>query len=262
MTNWFKRNASTILTCLGALGLVGTVVLAVRDTPKAMRALTDAKVEKGSTELTRLEAVRAAAPVYLPAAAVGTGTLVCIFAANMLSRKQQATLIGAYAALDQAFRNYREKAVLFGGPQLDRAITDAVTDEEQDMEDNRPPWNEKQTFYLEGYPGFFEKTMEEVRTAEYILNRNFVLKGSATFNEFLRFLGLDDLGGKGDIIGWEGYIGEAFYGYQWIDFDHVYRVMDDGLAVCEIRMPFPPHGFDDEDPEWDMVQAVSVCGVE
>ncbi len=260
MTDWFKRNTSTILTCLGAMGLVGTVVLAVRGTPKAMRALTDAKVEKGSTELNKLEAVKAAAPAYLPAVAAGTGTLVCIFAANVLSRKQQATLISAYAALDQAFQNYREKAVLFGGPQLDRAITDAIEDEREDKAEERPPWDEVQTFYLEGYPKFFEATMEQVRCAEYVLNRNFVLRGDATFNEFLRFLGLDDIGEDGEKIGWERYIGEAFYGYSWVDFDHIYRVTDDGMSICEIHMPFAPHGFDEED--WSCEENVPICGVE
>lgn len=262
MTNWLKRNASTILTCASAVGMVGTVALAVRATPKAMRALTDAKVEKGSTELTKLEAMKAAAPAYLPTVAAGTGTLVCIFAANVLSRRQQASLISAYAALEQAFANYRDKVTLFGGKELDKAVQDAVEAEQKDKDEDRPPWDEVQAFYLHGYPKFFDRTMEQVRTAEYILNRNFILKGSVTFNEFLRFLELDDLGDAGENIGWESYIGEAFYGYQWIDFNHIYRVTDEGITVCEIEMPFMPHGFDDDDPEWDQVRAVSTCGVD
>lgn len=260
MTDWLKKNASTILTCVSAVGMVGTVVLAVRATPKAMRACTDAQVEKGRTQLTKLEVAKAAAPAYLPTIAAGTGTLICLFGANMLSRRQQASLISAYAALDQAFADYRAKVVAFGGKELDKAAQDAVEAEQKDKDEDRPPWDEVQTFYLQGYPKFFDRTMEQVRTAEYVLNRNFVLRGSATFNEFLRFLGVDDLGEEGERIGWESYIGEAFYGYQWIDFDHVYRVMDDGMAICEIRMPFLPHGFDEE--EWNAEDAVQTCGVE
>lgn len=260
MKNWLKRNASTILTYAGAVGMIGTIVLAVKATPKAMRACTDAQMEKGTTQLTKLEVAKAAAPVYLPTALAGTGTLICFLGANVLSRRQQASLISAYAALEQAFADYRDKVISFGGKELDRAVTDAVQAEQQDKEDDRPPWDEVQTFYLQGYPKFFEKTMEEVRLAEYVLNRNFVLRGSATFNEFLHFLGLDDLGEDGEKIGWESYIGEAFYGYSWIDFDHVYRITDDGMAICEIRMPFLPHGFDET--EWDMEDAVQTCGVE
>lgn len=260
MTDWIKKNASTILTCVSAVGVVGTVVLAVRATPKAMRACTDAQVEKGSTQLTKLEVAKAAAPAYLPTIAAGTGTLICLFGANVLSRKQQATLISAYAALEQAFADYRAKVISFGGKELDRAAQDAVKAEQKDKDDERPPWDEVQTFYLQGYPHFFEKTMKEVRCAEYVLNRNFVLRGEATFNEFLRFLGLDDLGEKGELIGWEGYIGEVFYGYRWIDFDHIYRTLDDGMAICEINMPFMPHGLDEDDLNEE--DAAQTCGIE
>lgn len=259
-TNWLKKNTSTILTFVSAVGMAGTVVLAVRATPKAMRACTDAQTEKGRTQLTKLEVVKAAAPAYLTTLAAGTGTLICLFGANVLSRRQQASLISAYAALNQTFADYRAKVISFGGKELDKAAWDAVEAERKDKEDDRPPWNEVQTFYLQGYPKFFEATMEQVRTAEYVLNRNFVLREIATFNEFLRLLGVDDLGEEGEKIGWESYIGEAFYGYRWIDFDHVYRTTDDGMAICEIRMPFRPHGIDEN--EWDAEDSVPTCGVE
>lgn len=260
MKDWLKRNAPTILTCAGAVGMIGTIVLAVKATPKAIRACTDAQVEKGATQLTKLEVAKAAAPAYLSTALAGMGTLICFFGANVLSRRQQASLISAYAALDQAFADYRTKVIAFGGKELDRAVTDAVQAEQQDKDDDRPPWDEVQTFYLAGYPKFFDATMEQVRTAEYVLNRNFALRGNATFNEFLRFLGLDDLGKDGDEIGWEDYIGEALYGYRWIDFDHVYRPSGDGMSVCEIHIPFGPHRFDEDIDSGE--DSVSVCGIE
>ena len=36
-TNFWHRNASTVLTCLGGVGLVATTVLAVKTTPKALQ---------------------------------------------------------------------------------------------------------------------------------------------------------------------------------------------------------------------------------
>lgn len=260
MTNWFKRNASTILTCLSALGFMGTVVLAVRDTPKAMRALTDAKAEKRSTRLTKLEIVKTVAPAYAPATVVGAATLICMFGTNILNRKQQASLVSAYATLDQVFESYRKKVVLFGGKELDNAAKEAIDDERREKGENRPPWDEKQVFYMDGYPGFFERTMEEVRSAEYLLNRTFVLRSYVTFNEFLKLLGLENQNKEGDSLGWDDYIGESLYGYRWIDFEHLYRLTDDGLSVCEISFPFEPHRLDEED--WNMEDRVSTCGVE
>ena len=44
---FIKKNASTILACVGAAGVVSTAVLAVKATPKAMSLLDDAIEEKG-----------------------------------------------------------------------------------------------------------------------------------------------------------------------------------------------------------------------
>lgn len=191
--------------------------------------------------------------------AVGTASLICIFGANLLSRRQQASLISAYAALDQAFREYRGKVLSLAGVETDHAVMNSIREEHKDCEEKNPPWEVVQTFYLEGYPKFFDMTMEQVARAEYCLNRNFVLRGYVTFNEFLHFLGLDDLGEKGEHVGWESYIGEAFYGYQWIDFDHIHRISDEGFRVCDIQMPFPPHSLDDSLYEEESAPS---CGVE
>lgn len=238
--DWFKRNGSTILTCLGAGGMIATVVMAVKATPKAMRACTDAKIEKGSTQLTKMEIVKAATPAYIPTAAVGTGTLICIFGANVLSRKQQAALTSAYAMLESTYREYKRKVQQLCGPETDRIIEKVMEEERRDMEEDRPPWDEVQTFYIAGQAQFFERTMEQVMQAEYHLNRNFVLKGEVSLNELYEFLDLPTTS-EGERLGWNLYDGEAFYGYQWIDFYHRHYVTDDGVNVCAIEMPFEPH---------------------
>lgn len=272
--NWLKKNASTILTCIGAGGMIATVVLAVKATPNAQKKIAGAKIGKRPVpqtvddlmsvfdpppSLTPMETVLVCWKEYAPAMAVGTASLICIFGANLLSRRQQASIISAYAALDQAFGEYRRKVISLTGAETDNAVMSSIQEEHKDSDEKNPPWEVVQTFYLEGYPKFFDITMEKVARAEYCLNRIFVLRGYATFNEFLHFLGLDDLGEKGEHIGWESYIGEAFYGYQWIDFDHIHRVSNDGFRVCDIQMPFPPHSLDDSLYEGESAPS---CGVE
>lgn len=51
-----RNNSPTILTCIGAIGVVGTSVLAVRATPKALKLLEKATEEKGE-DLTKMEVV-------------------------------------------------------------------------------------------------------------------------------------------------------------------------------------------------------------
>lgn len=279
--DWLKKNTSTILTCLGAGGVVATVALAIKATPKALDKIQCAQVDKGEEilhklregaleksdtgyilpKLTAIETLQACWKEYLPTIAVGTGSLICIFCANVLSRRQQASLASAYAALESAYQGYRRKVCSILGPDTDAMIEKAVEQEKQDIEDDLPPWDEVQTFYLPccGKAAFFERTMEEVVQAEYHINRNLVLRGEVTLNEFLSFLGLDAVE-EGDVIGWDCYIGETQYGYRWIDFNHRHYVTDDGLTVCSIDTPFAPHSLDDL--EYDGEDRVPTCGVD
>ena len=98
---YLKRSSPTILCCVAAVGVVGTAVAAVKVTPKAMKLLEDATDEKG-TDLSRTEIVLTVAHLYIPAAAIGAGTIFCIFGANALNKQHQTRLMSAYALL----RNY------------------------------------------------------------------------------------------------------------------------------------------------------------
>ena len=54
--NFVKRNSTTILTCVGAAGVVATSVFTAKATIKAVDILEKAKKEKGE-ELTRSEKI-------------------------------------------------------------------------------------------------------------------------------------------------------------------------------------------------------------
>ena len=96
---FFKRNGSFILTCIGAVGVVATSVTAVKATPKAIKLIEKREQEKGE-KLTVLETIKVAGPAYIPSLAIGVSTIACIFGANGLNKKQQASIMRAYALLD------------------------------------------------------------------------------------------------------------------------------------------------------------------
>lgn len=232
---------------MASVGVIGTAILAVKAAPKAQNAKQQAKQKKGS-ELTILETVKAEAPIYIPTALAGTATIGCIFGANILDRKQQAALTAAYTALEAAYQDYRQKSDELCGAGTSHAIDHAIEQEQRDKENDDPPWDRVQTFYIQGHDEFFERTMQQVMEAEYHLNRNFILRGYVTFNEFLEFLLLPTVADGN--IGWDQLDGETFYGYRWIDFNHRHYTTDDGLNVCAIEMPFTPHPLCDEPTEF------------
>lgn len=254
LTKWLGRNASTILTCLGAGGMIGTVALAIKATPEAKKKIDEAHAE------TAKEVLAVCWKDYIPTAAAGIGTLACFFGANALNRKQQASLISAYAALENTFRKYRAKVDDIFGKGADKAVAHELEkDEERDEE---VPWDEKQTFYIPGHNEFFESTMLKVREAEYHLNRELILRGFAPFNDFLVMLGLEP--NADERLGWDQLVGYETYGYQWVDFDHDIQVLDDGLQVVEIMMQFMPHIMDEEGmdaiPDEDIYKLMNLHG--
>ena len=96
---YLRKASPTILSGLGAAGVIVTSVLAVHATPKALRKIrADSKVNHdGDPEAySKLEAVRSAWVCYIPAAISGTATIFCIFGANVLSKHQQAALTSAW----------------------------------------------------------------------------------------------------------------------------------------------------------------------
>jgi hypothetical protein len=243
---YLKRHSATILTCVGAIGVVATAITAVRATPKAIKLLEEATDEKGK-ELTKLEVVAVAGPVYIPSVAIGVSTIACIFGANTLNKRQQAALTSAYALIDQSYKEYRNKLKELYGEETDIQIRDAIAKDKrnEDVIAYAPGLNglvtkgEMLLFYEEYRGSYFEASMEEVINAEYHLNRNLALRGFVTLNEFYSFLGLDHIE-SGDVLGWGA--GEMLEGglMPWIDFDHRLVKMEDGMECYIIDTMIPP----------------------
>ena len=74
------RSSPTILTVVASIGVIATTITAVQATPKAIKLLKEAELEKGEN-LTKLEIVRVAGPTYIPSVLLGVSTIACIFGA-------------------------------------------------------------------------------------------------------------------------------------------------------------------------------------
>ena len=230
-----KRNSPTILTCVGSIGVIATAVVAVRATPKALKLLEKATDEKGE-DLTKWETIQVAGPTYIPSALICLSTIVCIFGANSLNRKQQAALVSAYTLLSNAYTEYRNKVIEVYGEEAEAKIREAIL---KDRQDHIYPEGENDLFYEQFSGRYFEAPMERVLKAECDFNKKLALNGSASLNELYGFLGLEKTEG-GDVIGWSTSIGESIFGYSHIDFDHELVIMDDGLECYIIDASFVP----------------------
>lgn len=255
---FFAKNSPTILSCLGAVGVIGTSVLAVKATPKATQLLEE-KIEEKGEKLTVVEAVQTVGPIYIPTTLMGLSTIACILGSCALNRRQQASVISAYALVDQTLKDYRQAAKRVYGEDADDKIIAEIAKDTYISSTDFCSTNhisdsylesscEKMLFYDLYSKRYFESTIAAVINAEYHFNRNFTMRGEACINEFYDFLGITTIQ-DGDNIGWGfGYIED---GFTWIDFNHRHVTLEDGMECCVIETllsPLPNYSYEDYEP--------------
>lgn len=252
-TRKLKKFSPTVLSCAGAVGVVGTSVLAVKATPKALRKIrADSRNAHNDPDAyTKLEAFQSAWIYYIPSVVMGAATMICIFGANILNKHHQAAITSAYALLNDAYQDYKDKLKELYGEDAHRKIMEAIAVEKADdmyiastgllggssldFDEHNPEDN--RLFYDSFSKRYFESSINRVIQAEYYLNRDFVIGGYRSVNDFYEFLGIEPISG-GDEIGWN-----ISSGLVWIDFDHYKTVLDDGLEVCVIEMDWLPETY-------------------
>lgn len=245
---FLKKNSATILTVAAAAGVITTSILSAKAAIKASRVLAHKEEEKGE-KLTLEETMSAVWTIYIPPVVAGVSTIACVFGANILNQRQQASLASAYALIDSSYKEYKAKLKELYGEEAHNNIVDAIAAEKcdevhisaggltsaytQEIESDAEP----RLFYDEYSGRYFETTIEKVLLAEYHLNRNYILRGFARLNEFYEFLGLEPTD-YGETVGWD-ICGEIY----WIDFNHRKAFIgddNDGFECYIIEMPYYP----------------------
>lgn len=224
-----KRGSPMILTILGAVGVIATTIAAVKATPKALEKIKADSQKKHEGDLngyTKAEAVKSSWRFYIPTAIFGISTLVCIFGANALNKKQQAALTSAYMLLNNTYKEF--------------AKNDEDGDVRKDVVKNKAesidisPNKDYYLFYEFNYGEFFERSLEDVLSAEYLFNQKFISTGYANLNDFYEFIGLPK-SKIGETLGWRN-----DDGYPWIDFEHELVELEDGMECYAIYLPDEP----------------------
>jgi Family of unknown function (DUF6353) len=214
----FEKNLPTILTGAAVVGVIGTVVLAVRATPKAMLEIKraqedvyepdktliegDERLKANFANWTILKSVQACWRCYIPAGLTGTATIACIIGANVIGLRRNAALLAAYTLADTSFREYKDKVLEHVTPQKAQKIDDEIM---ADKIEKDAPKAETVVFTDGGdilcYESLtgrcFKSSAEKIKRAAQDVDAR-ILQGEmyAPLNEFFKELGLEptDLG--------------------------------------------------------------------
>lgn len=231
-----KKHSPTILTTVGATGVIATAVLSVKATPKALLLLEEAKNEKGE-ELTIKETVQVAWKPYIPAAITGFSTIACIFGANYLNTRSQASLISAYALLDRTYKEYRNKVNEIHGKDKELNIKQEIINTKFD--DEVSIGDGKELFFDYQSMRFFWSTMDKVLQAEVEFLESFEYKGYACLNEYYDILGIPHME-FGYQLGWMAVENNDPYNCKDLEFSYEEIEVGDGIKCWIINTNMPP----------------------
>lgn len=231
------KHSPEILTSFGIAGMLATVVLAVKATPKALSVIEDKKKEEDIDELSVKETVRATWTFYVPAAVTCGVSLACLICANSEHMKRNAALIAAYTLSESSRETYKKKVIETIGENKEKEIRQSIAEDEIKKAAAKSPdvvmiGSDDVWCYDEWSGRAFKSDMERIKKAINELNKNMIRDTFITLNEFYSEIGLDP-NENGEYFGWD--IGK---GLIEMDFDS--RLTNDGkpcLAIKFINKP-------------------------
>ena len=236
-SRFLKKNGGTILAIGASVGVVLTAIETGKASTKAQKLIEKNTIaidceNYGPSAYTTEQKVKDCWKLYLPAAALGAGTIACILGSNALNKKQIASLTAGYMALGKAYQEYRREVAQHIGAEHEKEI---YKDAQSVLKKPTPDMVEDKLLCYEPISKrYFHTTEAALLEAFYSLNRDFALNGYASMNDLYNYLGLDYIP-EGDLKGWCADYLAADWEYFWIDFSYLKQKTDDGLEVYYVE---------------------------
>ena len=203
-----KKHSPEILTAVGITGMVGSTVLAVRATPKALRLIEEAKNHNQVEKLTPVETVKATWKCYVPSVISGVTSAVCLIGANTVHARRTAALATAYTLSESALREYKDKVVETIGEKKEQTIREQIVQDRVDKREFKPTeiiiTDKGDTLFLDSISDRLFKSdrntiMKAVNEINYRMTCDIL--GSASLSDFYDEIGLDHTA-ISDKMGW------------------------------------------------------------
>ncbi len=234
-----KKHSPEILTGMGIAGMITTVVMAVRATPKALSMLDEKRNEK-EDKLTFAETVKTAWTCYIPPMIMGTVSIICLISAASVSTRRHAALATAYTLSETAMREYQEKVIETVGEKKEQAVYDAIA---KDKIKNDPVSEHEiiittkgDTLCYDAISGrYFKSDINKLKKAENDLNRQMRSEMFISLNEFYSEIGLSEIP-IGDYLCWR--IDKAY-----IDLEFSSQLDENGTPCLVLRYRTAPEYY-------------------
>jgi len=229
-----SMTASTVLACRATLRLEDALQTAKTDLERAQLAMEKAptaysdKDKAHDTIIIYVRTAKTLARLYAPAILTGAAGIGALATSNKILTQRNLALTAAYAAVDEAFKSYREKVVAKYGKDEDRFFRyEAETVDVIDGDTNKvittvraSPDNEHSMYakFFDELNANFNRDPEInlvfLRAQQTYWNDRLIAKGHVFLNEVYESLGMPHTR-AGAIVGWVAGKGT---GDDYIDF--------------------------------------------
>jgi hypothetical protein len=226
----FKKNSPQLMFGTGIVTMVGTVVFASKATLKLERVL-DKHENDDRTKTNKVALAVDITKLYAPAIGLGIVSVGCLTGAHVTLNKRNAALTAAYAGLDKAYREYRDRVREEFGDDKERELAFAV---DKNTIERDPHTNEiisHGKVVPSQYARFFDQTCQDW-SPEWQYNRIFLECQQNYFNDMLNARGHVFLNEVYDRLGFDRTKAGACVGWvkgqgdSYVDFG-IYKPGDD-----------------------------------
>lgn len=250
---YLKKHEPELLVGIGIAGMISTVILAVKATPKALELIELEKKypsRKGETlseaiktkSITRTEIIKACWKPYLYPSLLGIASITCIIGGTTINTKRNAALTTAYAITENAFTTYKNKVIETIGEKRERNLQGKIA---EDGVKNNPPVNNQVIITTRGNTlckdsiseRYFKSDIDTIRKVINELNRRMTIENYISLEEFYYELGLKPMK-HADRLGWE-----IDDGLLEVYFDTCLADNDEPCIVLNYNI-YPKYGYD------------------
>lgn len=241
-----RKHSPKLLTVLGVVGFIGTVVMAVKATPKCEQLFDEAetrlKESDDDAKLGKKEAAKCFFKAYWPTIAMGVTSVGCFVASNYICGKREAVAAAAFGAAETSLKYFQDATLETVGEKTVDEIRAKVADrhlKEHPVPKEKEVIPEGKTLCFDCYTGrYFESDMQTIREAVNNLNEQMLGGDFVSLNDFYFNIGLAEVK-RGDDLGWHPYDGG-----DKLEVKYSSRLTETGKPCLVIDYDVEPAYFD------------------
>ena len=197
--NLVSKNASDLLLFGGVGCILGGGVLAIRQTPKAVKLLEENK------EKDNVKKIKTVTPLFVPTVGLVVVGITQIVCARNITKNKLAAITTAYTISDKAYKTYRDKVKEIVEPEkyenIQREVVRETVNRNPANKENINVLGNKVLIYDSSADRYFEGTLNEVEKAVNTLNKRMRNDMTISLNEFYTEIGLNRTK-TGEYLGW------------------------------------------------------------